>query len=226
MWVIESRQTPVAGWAAALYGPLIFTDIGLEKEGVGALLAATALGLTALAADRRGAVASGAAGMAWGTGHAEGSRRAPFENSVDRLDRSPRRQKCGLIRPRGDPRVGLDGPAAPTLEPRDILIMCPDVEAFAPLIAASFGMIDERDGHPAARLRVKLADRSLRQTNPLLGLLSQLLELASCLCDTERTISPRGVLLVEQLLRDGPLYGSAPSRRLRIELVHIREVVA
>jgi exodeoxyribonuclease V gamma subunit len=66
----------------------------------------------------------------------------------------------------------------PTLEPRDIVIMCPDVEAFAPLVAASFGMADEPGGHPAARLRVKLADRALRQTNPLLRLLSQLLELA------------------------------------------------
>jgi exodeoxyribonuclease V gamma subunit len=66
----------------------------------------------------------------------------------------------------------------PTLEPRDIVIMCPDVEAFAPLVAASFGMADEGGGHPAARLRVRLADRSLRQTNPLLQLLAQLLELA------------------------------------------------
>ena len=66
-----------------------------------------------------------------------------------------------------------------TLEPRDIVIMCPDVETFAPLVAASFGMVDEPDGHPAARLRVRLADRSLRQTNPLLSLLSQLLELAA-----------------------------------------------
>jgi len=69
--------------------------------------------------------------------------------------------------------------ADPTLEPRDILIMCPDVETFAPLIAASFGMVDEPGAHPAGKLRVKLADRSLRQTNPLLGLLSQLLELAT-----------------------------------------------
>jgi exodeoxyribonuclease V gamma subunit len=69
--------------------------------------------------------------------------------------------------------------ADPTLEPRDIVIMCPDVEAFAPLVAAAFGMADEPGGHPASRLRVRLADRSLRQTNPLLSLLSQLLELAA-----------------------------------------------
>ena len=57
---------------------------------------------------------------------------------------------------------------------------------------------------------------------------AQLLELAACLFDDERTVSPRGVLLVEQLLGDGsgPLYGNDSTRRLRIELVHIREVVA
>ncbi|WP_375502554.1 exodeoxyribonuclease V subunit gamma [uncultured Jatrophihabitans sp.] len=69
--------------------------------------------------------------------------------------------------------------ADPTLEPRDILIMCPDVETFAPLVAASFGMADEPGGHPAGQLRVRLADRSLRQTNPLFSLLGQLLELAA-----------------------------------------------
>jgi len=66
-----------------------------------------------------------------------------------------------------------------TLEPRDVLIMCPDIEAFAPLIAAGFGMQEEPDGHPASRLRVRLADRALRQTNPLLSLMSRLLELAA-----------------------------------------------
>lgn len=66
-----------------------------------------------------------------------------------------------------------------TLEPRDVVMMCPDVEAFAPLVAASFGMVDGPGSHPAAALSVKLADRSLRQTNPLITLLSQLLELAA-----------------------------------------------
>src|SRR5271165_6053843 len=67
----------------------------------------------------------------------------------------------------------------PTLEPRDILVMCPDVETYAPLIVADFGLGDVVHGaHPAHRLRVKLADRSLVQTNPLLGLASQLLAVA------------------------------------------------
>jgi exodeoxyribonuclease V gamma subunit len=66
-----------------------------------------------------------------------------------------------------------------TLEPRDILVMCPDIETYAPLIVADFGLGDVVNGaHPAHRLRVKLADRSLIQTNPLLGVTSQLLGLA------------------------------------------------
>jgi exodeoxyribonuclease V gamma subunit len=67
----------------------------------------------------------------------------------------------------------------PTLEPRDILVMCPDIETYAPLIVAGFGLGDMIKGvHPAHQLRVRLADRSLVQTNPLLGVASQLLALA------------------------------------------------
>ena len=66
-----------------------------------------------------------------------------------------------------------------TLEPRDILVMCPDIETYAPLINADFGLGDVVPGaHEAHRLRVRLADRSLTQTNPLLGVASQLLGLA------------------------------------------------
>ncbi len=69
--------------------------------------------------------------------------------------------------------------ADPTLEPRDILVMCPDIEDYAPLIAAAFGLADVViDGHPAHRLRVRLADRALVQTNPLLATVSLLLDLA------------------------------------------------
>ncbi len=66
-----------------------------------------------------------------------------------------------------------------TLEPRDILVMCPDIETYAPLIAADFGLGEVvPEGHPAHQLRVRLADRSLVQTNPLLAVASQLLALA------------------------------------------------
>ncbi|WP_426243052.1 exodeoxyribonuclease V subunit gamma [Nocardioides sp. LHG3406-4] len=68
-----------------------------------------------------------------------------------------------------------------TLEPRDILVMCPDIESYAPLISAGFGLSDvagEGVGHPAHRLRVRLADRSLGATNGLLGVAAAMVELA------------------------------------------------
>ncbi|WP_435746896.1 exodeoxyribonuclease V subunit gamma [Nocardioides sp. SYSU DS0663] len=69
----------------------------------------------------------------------------------------------------------------PTLEPRDILVMCPDIESYAPLVAAGFGLADvtpDEQGHPAHRLRVRLADRALTSTNPLLAVAARLVELA------------------------------------------------
>jgi exodeoxyribonuclease V gamma subunit len=71
--------------------------------------------------------------------------------------------------------------ADPTLEPRDVLVMCPDVETFAPLISAAFGTGGPSAGedvHPGQRLQVRLADRALRQVNPVLATLAQLLESA------------------------------------------------
>ncbi len=60
----------------------------------------------------------------------------------------------------------------PTLEQRDVIVMCPDIESYAPLINATFGLdVDEgvdQHVHPGHRLRVRLADRALRQTNPVL----------------------------------------------------------
>ena len=68
----------------------------------------------------------------------------------------------------------------PTLEPRDVLVMCPDVESYAPLVAATFAVAPdgEEPTHPGRSFRVSLADRSPRQVNPLLDLVATLLELA------------------------------------------------
>ncbi|GAB2639718.1 exodeoxyribonuclease V subunit gamma [Nocardioides ginkgobilobae] len=68
----------------------------------------------------------------------------------------------------------------PTLEPRDVLVMCPDIEAYAPLVQAAFGLGDVvgDPAHPAHRLRVRLADRALSSTNPLLAVAARLLDLA------------------------------------------------
>jgi exodeoxyribonuclease V gamma subunit len=82
--------------------------------------------------------------------------------------------------------------ADPTLEPRDVIVLCPDVEEFAPLIHATFGAgaVDDAEvagsEPPAADeqapslpdLRVRLADRALRQTNPVLGAVAAVLDLA------------------------------------------------
>jgi exodeoxyribonuclease V gamma subunit len=94
----------------------------------------------------------------------------------------------------------------PTLEPRDVIVLCPDIETFAPLIQATFGTGPsghERDDAATARagridLHVRLADRSLRQTNPVLGVVAQLLDLAG------------GRLTASQVL---DLAGRAPVRR-------------
>jgi len=67
--------------------------------------------------------------------------------------------------------------ADPTLEPRDVIVMCPDIETFAPLIHATFGAAPD-DSTDRPDLHVRLADRSLRQTNPILGLVGQLLDIA------------------------------------------------
>ncbi|MET8779352.1 exodeoxyribonuclease V subunit gamma [Nocardia sp. NPDC004654] len=74
--------------------------------------------------------------------------------------------------------------ADPTLEPRDVLIMCPEVEAYAPLVRAAFGSragsgeTSTDAAHPAHSLRVRLADRGRGVTNPLLAVIGVLLELA------------------------------------------------
>lgn len=65
----------------------------------------------------------------------------------------------------------------PTLQPRDVLIMCPDVETFAPLIRGAFGQPGL--GHPAFDLRVRLADRGQRHVNPVLDVLATLVDLAA-----------------------------------------------
>ncbi len=73
----------------------------------------------------------------------------------------------------------------PTLEPRDVIVACPDIDEIAPLLHATFGA-GAPDPDPAAspppdrgvpHLPYRLADRSLRQTNPLLATLDALLGL-------------------------------------------------
>jgi exodeoxyribonuclease V gamma subunit len=63
---------------------------------------------------------------------------------------------------------------APRFEPRDIVVLCSDLERFAPLVEATFAGDPDR-GLPSLPLRV--ADRTLQQDNPLLDATSALLRL-------------------------------------------------
>jgi exodeoxyribonuclease V gamma subunit len=102
---------------------------------------------------------------------------------LDPRDRSVQVHAChGVARQVDVLREVLLGLLAddPTLEPRDVLVMCPDIDTYAPLIEAGFGLGDVvgAGGHPAHRLRVRLADRSPVQTNPLLAVARALLDVA------------------------------------------------
>ena len=65
----------------------------------------------------------------------------------------------------------------PTLQPRDIIVLCPDIETFAPLVKAAFGR--EGHPHPGQQLRVRIADRGAANVNPLLNILQTLMRLAN-----------------------------------------------
>jgi exodeoxyribonuclease V gamma subunit len=72
------------------------------------------------------------------------------------------------------------------LQPRDILVMCPDIEHFASLIQATFGLslvasaaTGDPAHHPGQQLRVQLADRALRATNPLIDLAHLILDVVA-----------------------------------------------
>ncbi len=105
----------------------------------------------------------------------------PHDRSVQVHSCHGRARQVDVVR---DVILGLLA-ADPTLEPRDVVVMCPDIEAYAPLISATFGVSGEeqdavspaREVSPASLLRVRLADRSLRQTNPMMSAAATLLEL-------------------------------------------------
>ncbi|GAA2721328.1 exodeoxyribonuclease V subunit gamma [Cellulomonas aerilata] len=132
--------------------------------------------------------------------------------------------------------------ADPTLEPRDVIVLCPDIEAVAPLVAATFGLAADDDvapdTHPGRTLRVRLADRSLRQTNPLLSLLSRLLEMADGRVSAPDVVDLVGSDPVRRRFRlvdedvdrirrwaveSGARWGENRARRERFGLVHVAQ---
>jgi exodeoxyribonuclease V gamma subunit len=63
----------------------------------------------------------------------------------------------------------------PTLRPRDIIVMVPDIEAYAPHIQAVFGLHDAGDWRA---IPYTIADRVKRHADPLLHAVEQLLQLS------------------------------------------------
>lgn len=110
----------------------------------------------------------------------------------------------------------------PTLQPRDVIVSCPDIDTYAPLIRSAFGQAaagpeggpEESASdqvHPAQRLRVRLADRALRFTNPLLDVLVTALEIA----DGRATVAQVLDLAASEPVRRRYRFGDAEIERLR-----------
>ena len=74
----------------------------------------------------------------------------------------------------------------PTLREEDIVVLCPAIGQFAPLVEAGFGPSAEASGAApigvAPRLLYRITDRSLRESYPVLAALDALLELVSGRC--------------------------------------------
>ncbi len=91
--------------------------------------------------------------------------------------------------------------ADPTLEPRDVVVLCPDIDELAPLLHGAFGGGGDGGGGDGRGsggdaelpgpppLPYRLADRSLRQTNPVLGALAELLGLVEARLTATQVLS-------------------------------------
>ena len=89
-------------------------------------------------------------------------------------------RQCEVLR---DELLGMFA-ADPTLEPRDVLVMTPDIETYAPLVTAVLsrkGLANTPDGSAAAalpRIPLAIADLGLSRTNPVAEVLLKVLEVA------------------------------------------------
>jgi exodeoxyribonuclease V gamma subunit len=105
--------------------------------------------------------------------------------AVDQADRSVQFHACfgpmRQVQVARDAILHLLNDADGRLTEEDVLVVCPNLEKFAPLVEAVFGQsgaaTDDATGPPA--LRYRIADRSLRSANPVLGATAALLDLVS-----------------------------------------------
>ena len=74
----------------------------------------------------------------------------------------------------------------PTLREEDVLVVTPDLPRFAPLVEAAFGPagdVDHDDPGGPPVLRYRIADQSLRSSDPLLGAVMAFLDLVAGRCE-------------------------------------------
>ena len=105
-------------------------------------------------------------------GQGEDERSAP-QLTMDKKDTSIRVHACyGAMRQvealRDEIITRLE--ADPSLEPRDIVVMTPDIERFAPLIEAVFG-----DLGSTPKIPVRIADRPVGKENPVAEILARIM---------------------------------------------------
>lgn len=121
-----------------------------------------------------------------------------------------------------------------TLEPRDVLVQCPDLPRYAPLISAAFSELPLPQQHPGRRLRVSVAQPGLRRRNEVVGALVQLLQLPErrarideliALCSLPPVAARFGLdrveieRLTELLTSAGVRWGVDPAHRTRFGVV-------
>lgn len=82
-----------------------------------------------------------------------------------------------------------------TLEPRDVMVMVPDINAYSPHIDAVFGRFDHTDNR---RIPYTIADQSQRHHQPLLVALEQLLTIEQARVNQADVLSLLGVPAVQQ----------------------------
>jgi len=109
---------------------------------------------------------------------------SPFDNTADATpDGSVRIHACyGPTRQVEALRDSLLGLMAsdPTLNEDDIIVLTPSLERFAPLVEAVFGPSDNfGTSSDHTSLRYRIADRSIRSSNPVLSATTQLLAMAT-----------------------------------------------
>jgi len=67
----------------------------------------------------------------------------------------------------------------PTLEPRHVVVACPDPGALAPHLSAVFSGDDGPDAHPGRTFRVQVVERGAAETNALYGLVREVAQLGT-----------------------------------------------